>query len=103
MGSRTSGVRCDFGLCARAVWKLSAQVVLFLCAGLFSLTGCKANSDEAHGAAGNPSAVGAAASGAGQGGADDAPAPDITGGFDGRRAFEHVAKQVGFGPRPSGS
>jgi glutaminyl-peptide cyclotransferase len=35
--------------------------------------------------------------------ADDAPAPDKTGGFDGKRAFAHVAKQVSFGPRPSGS
>ena len=40
---------------------------------------------------------------AGQGGAEDAPTPETTGGFDGKRAFEHVAKQVGFGPRPSGS
>jgi len=34
---------------------------------------------------------------------DDAPAPDKTGGFDGKRAYELVAKQIGFGPRPSGS
>src|SRR5260370_8691176 len=34
---------------------------------------------------------------------DDAPPADETGGFDGRRAFAEVAKQVGFGPRPSGS
>src|SRR6202035_716589 len=34
---------------------------------------------------------------------DDAPPADKTGGFDGKRAFAHVAKQVGFGPRPSGS
>ena len=34
---------------------------------------------------------------------DDAPPPDKTGGFDGKRAYELVAKQVGFGPRPSGS
>src|SRR5712691_785783 len=34
---------------------------------------------------------------------DDAPPPEKTGGFDGKRAFTHVAKQVGFGPRPSGS
>jgi glutaminyl-peptide cyclotransferase len=34
---------------------------------------------------------------------DDAPPPDKTGGFDGKRAFAQVAKQVGFGPRPSGS
>lgn len=35
--------------------------------------------------------------------ADDAPAPDQTGGFDGKRAFAHVSKQVAFGPRPAGS
>src|SRR5260370_7446609 len=35
--------------------------------------------------------------------ADDAPPPEKTGGFDGKRAFAHVAKQVNFGPRPSGS
>lgn len=35
--------------------------------------------------------------------ADDAPSPDKTGGFDGRRAYALVAKQVGFGPHPSGS
>jgi glutaminyl-peptide cyclotransferase len=93
----------EFGLGTRAAWKVSAQVVFCLCAGLFSLTGCKANSDEAHGADGNSAAVSAAARGASQGGAEDAPAPDTTGGFDGKRAFEHVAKQVGFGPRPSGS
>jgi glutaminyl-peptide cyclotransferase len=34
---------------------------------------------------------------------DQAPSPDKTGGFDGNRAFAHVAKQVGFGPHPSGS
>ena len=103
MGSRASGLRCDFKLMTRAGWKLSAQVALFLCVGLFSLTGCKANSDEAHGASGNSAAVSAAAPGAGQGGAEYAPAPDSTGGFDGKRALEHVAKQVAFGPRPSGS
>jgi Zn-dependent M28 family amino/carboxypeptidase len=35
--------------------------------------------------------------------ADDAPPPEKTGGFDGKRAFAHVVKQVSFGPRPSGS
>jgi glutaminyl-peptide cyclotransferase len=35
--------------------------------------------------------------------ADVAPSPDKTDGFDGNRAFAHVAKQVGFGPHPSGS
>jgi len=35
--------------------------------------------------------------------ADDAPPPEKTGGFDGKRAYEQVAKQVNFGPRPAGS
>jgi glutaminyl-peptide cyclotransferase len=34
---------------------------------------------------------------------DEAPPPEKTGGFDGKRAFAHVAKQVSFGPRPAGS
>jgi glutaminyl-peptide cyclotransferase len=100
---RVSGVVCDFGLRAGAARKLSGKVVLFFCAGLFSLTGCKANSDEGHGTAGNPAVVSATAEGAAQRGIEDAPAPESTGGFDGKRAFEHVAKRVGFGPRPSGS
>lgn len=32
-----------------------------------------------------------------------APPASQTGGFDGARAYEHVAKLVGFGPRPPGS
>ena len=32
-----------------------------------------------------------------------APAPEKTGGFDGKRAYAQVAKQVAFGPRPAGS
>src|SRR5215475_10832913 len=35
--------------------------------------------------------------------ATDALPPEKTGGFDGKAAFEHVAKMVSFGPRPSGS
>lgn len=35
--------------------------------------------------------------------ATDAPPPEKTGGFDGQRAYEQVAKQVSFGPRPAGS
>ena len=34
---------------------------------------------------------------------EDTPPPEATAGFDGKRAFEHVAKLVNFGPRPSGS
>jgi glutaminyl-peptide cyclotransferase len=35
--------------------------------------------------------------------AEDEPPPESTGGFDGKRAFAHVVRQVSFGPRPSGS
>jgi glutaminyl-peptide cyclotransferase len=34
---------------------------------------------------------------------ENTPVPEETGGFDGKRAFADVAKQVDFGPRPSGS
>jgi Zn-dependent M28 family amino/carboxypeptidase len=35
--------------------------------------------------------------------ADAAPPPEKTDGFDGKRAYDQVAKQVSFGPRPAGS
>jgi glutaminyl-peptide cyclotransferase len=34
---------------------------------------------------------------------EEAPPPEKTGGFDGRRAYDQVVKQVGFGPRVAGS
>jgi glutaminyl-peptide cyclotransferase len=34
---------------------------------------------------------------------DEAPPPDKIDGFDGKRAYEQVVKQVRFGPRPAGS
>ena len=34
---------------------------------------------------------------------ENTPAPEATGGFDGKRAFADVAKQVDLGPHPSGS
>ena len=77
----------------------AAAVLCILPAGL---TGCKASGNESREAAGQPPLVRAAASAPAQT-ADDAPPPDKTGGFDGKRAFAHVAKQVSFGPHPSGS
>ncbi len=35
--------------------------------------------------------------------ADEPPPPDKVAGFDGKRAYDQVAKQVSFGPRPAGS
>jgi len=66
------------------------------------VAGCKAKAD----GSGAPTVSTAAASpqqAGAQQAADDAPPAEKTGGFDGKRAFAHVVKQVGFGPRPSGS
>ena len=65
------------------------------------LTGCKANGNDSPNAA-QPPFMSTAASAPPQAG-DEAPPPEKSGGFDGKRAFAHVAKQVSFGPRPSGS
>jgi glutaminyl-peptide cyclotransferase len=76
-------------------------LVLFL-----GLSGCKAKADNPQPAPKDApfmSAVTTAPPPATQNPADEAPPPDTTGGFDGKRAFAHVAKQVSFGPRPSGS
>ena len=66
-----------------------------------ALTGCKAGGNDSPNPA-QPPFMSTAASAPPQG-ADDAPPPETVGGFDGKRAFAHVAKQVSFGPRPSGS
>ena len=89
----------------RGAKKFSMQLVFLTCTGLLALAGCKANTEQGQGA---PTSTAASTPGgglvpAGQSGLDDTPAPEKVGGFDGKRAFEHVAKQVEFGPRPSGS
>jgi glutaminyl-peptide cyclotransferase len=67
------------------------------------VAGCKAKADGSGDAAvTSTAAVASQSSSAKQSGAD-APPADKAGGFDGKRAFAQVAKQVGFGPRPSGS
>src|SRR5258707_2252952 len=66
-----------------------------------ALTGCKASGNDSHNAA-EPPFMSTAASAPPQV-ADEAPPPEKTGGFDGKRAFAHIAKQVSFGPRPAGS
>ena len=66
------------------------------------LPGCKASGGDSPAAAAQPPFMSAVASAPPQN-ASDAPAPGATGGFDGKRAYALVAKQVGFGPHPSGS
>lgn len=65
------------------------------------LIGCKASGNDSHNAAQPPPTSTAAA--APPQIADEAPPLEKSGGFDGKRSFAHVAKQVSFGPRPSGS
>jgi len=81
--------------------KAAPRIAAVAC--LFSavLAGCKAGGKGANTVA-QPPFMSAVASIPPQAG-DDAPTPDKTGGFDGKRAFAAVAKQVGFGPHPSGS
>ena len=76
-------------------------VIVVVCVGI--LAGCKATAD-ANGDAAviHSAAVPSQAVAPNQSG-DDAPPAEKTGGFDGKRAFAQVAKQVAFGPRASGS
>jgi glutaminyl-peptide cyclotransferase len=83
--------------------RVLAHGLLWASVVLFSFAGCKANSNEAHSAAADSSTNTAPLPAYAQGGLRDAPPATATGGFDGNRAFEYVAKQVSFGPRPSGS
>src|SRR6202048_1120968 len=70
-------------------------VMLAVCAAL-AACGAKADGDSS-------APVSTAAATGSQPAWDDALPAEKTGGCDGKRAFAHVAKQVGFGPRPSGS
>ena len=72
--------------------------------GLISIcvVGCKAASTETAGTSGQPPFMSTMAAAPPQV-ADDALPPEQTGGFDGKKAFAQVAKQVSFGPRPAGS
>ncbi len=83
-------------------WKsiLPVAAILF-CLVSAAVTGCKASGNDSPNAT-QPPFMSTAASAPPQA-ADEAPPPEKSGGFDGKRAFAHVAKQVSFGPRPSGS
>src|SRR5216683_400261 len=83
---------------ARMIQRIAAVVCIFPA----GFAGCKASGKESPGAASQPPFMSAVASAPPQT-SDDAPPPDKTGGFDGKRAFANVAKQVSFGPHPSGS
>src|SRR6266478_8745950 len=77
------------------------RIATMACLVFVALTGCKASGHDSPSAT-QPPLTSTAASAPPQA-ADEAPPPEKSGGFDGKRAFAHVAKQVSFGPRPSGS
>ena len=80
--------------CLRASW-----IVLLLSFPAAWVAGCQAGGTDSR-SEGQPPFMSKAAKVPPQA-SDDAPSPDKTGGFDGKRAFALVAKQVEFGPRPS--
>ena len=73
--------------------------IVFFC----GTAGCKSKSEaERQTKAGSPPFMSAVAAEPPQIATDALPA-EKTGGFDGKAAYEHVAKMVSFGPRPAGS
>lgn len=86
-----------------AIRRILPKTAVCACLLILALAGCKSRVDQAQGATSTAPLVSAAATAPRQLPDADTPPPERTGGFDGKRAFEHVAKQVDFGPRPSGS
>lgn len=78
----------------------SLRTTLLFGLALVCLAGCQASNSSR--GAGQPPFMSATASSPPQA-SGEAPPPDKSGGFDGKRAYALVAKQVGFGPHPSGS
>src|SRR5712664_60574 len=77
------------------------RIAIMACLVSIALTGCKASGHDSPSTT-QPPLTSTAASAPPQA-ADEPPPPEKSGGFDGKRAFAQVAKQVSFGPRPSGS
>lgn len=73
--------------------------LVIVCAAL--TLGCKSGNTATSKPADPPFMVAPVAKNPPQG--EQAPSPEATGGFDGQRAYQQVAKQVAFGPRPAGS
>jgi len=76
--------------------------VFFSCLTLGCKSGPSASTNGATVNAGQPPFMSAVAGPAPRP-ADEAPPAEKTGGFDGKRAYEQVVKQLSFGPRPAGS
>jgi glutaminyl-peptide cyclotransferase len=83
--------------------ELALRTAAVICILPATLAGCKASGDESPAATTSQPPIKSAAASVPAQASDEAPPPEKTGGFDGKRAFAHVAKQVSFGPHPSGS
>ena len=83
------------------LWNWSGVVAYVALAALVAVASC--NSSDAVKPASSGPVVSAAAKAPEQMPDEDTPAPEKTDGFDGKRAFADVAKQVDFGPHPAGS
>jgi glutaminyl-peptide cyclotransferase len=85
--------------------RAARTLVLEICCAilLLGVAGCKTSGTNEHVSAAAPTTAPASASAAPPQVPEDALPAEKTGGFDGAKAYEHVAKLVGFGPRPSGS
>lgn len=78
-------------------------VVLAATFSFCTFAGCKNNADaEKVAKVGSPPFMSAVTTAQPQVPEDGLP-PEKTGGFDGKAAYDHVAKMVSFGPRPAGS
>lgn len=96
--SQCGSSRCESwqrGLARRWQWIAFGVLLLLLFAG------CKTSSTNDHASAAAKPAAGSEIPPAQV--PDDGLPAEKTGGFDGKLAYLHVAKLVGFGPRPSGS
>ena len=102
--SFSSDIKASANVGARFRASLLAGCAAFMVAPLLVLAGCKAKADSAAPNAKDAPFMSAVTTAPPQiAPADQAPPSDKVGGFDGKRAYDLVAKQVSFGPRPSGS
>ena len=87
-------------------WMRSSRRVtgmLVVCVGVGHALGCKSGGSTPAKPAADPPFMSAVAGTPPVPSGQEAPPPDKTGGFDGKRAYDQVAKQVSYGPRPAGS
>src|SRR6267143_277065 len=91
-----------------SVWRKGSRifllgVVFFSCLALGCKSGETASTNGGSAANAEQPPFMSAVAGAPPKPADEAPPADKTGGFDGKRAYEQVVRQLSYGPRPAGS